>query len=52
MPACGFTACEEEGGREVPQAVLREVGSGVVAVFCACGPGVFGSEAVADGYYG
>jgi hypothetical protein len=52
MSACGFSACEHQLTAELRGAMLREVQSGVIAVMCACGPGVFRREAVSDGYYG
>ena len=52
MAAGGLATGEEKVAAELAGAVFDEVFGGVVAVFCAGGPGVFGCEAVADGYDG
>jgi hypothetical protein len=52
MPACGLAASEHQFAAELRRAMLREVQGGVIAVVCACRPGVFRRKAVSNGYYG
>jgi hypothetical protein len=44
MAAGGLASGEEKVTAEVAGSVFDEVFGGVVAVFCACGPGVFGGS--------